>query len=172
MDLFFLKYDINEEMVDNVYSWHEILFALKNNIITSEAVIDYASYILNENIIGFDTVIEIACLNSDEDIYPYLNKLIEIENSQTLSEVKGRWLYLILKWLFKNRYVIENVFEVVEEIYFQFDYPECISSFVRYLPSETGDLGSPELNRERLFKNWANYLELFESEREECVFNE
>ncbi len=164
MDLFFLKYNILDEMKENTYSWHEILFALNNNIITSEAAIDYAGYIINENVAGYNTVMEMACLNSDEDPKQLIEELIQLENAQTECEVKSRWLYLILKWLYKKRNEIEDVLEVVEEIYFQFEYPESIKSFVRYLPSEEGDLGSLELNRERLFKNWEKYLESFESE--------
>ena len=42
MNLFFLKYNLKEEMGKNVYSWQEILFALRNKIITVEDVIEYA----------------------------------------------------------------------------------------------------------------------------------
>ena len=161
MDLFFLKYDIREEMVKNTYSWQEIVFALRNEIITVEDVIKYATYIVNEDTIGFDTVLEITCLQCDEDIYQYLQRLIALEERQDIADIKARWLYLILKWLYGKRNEIENVLEIVEELYERFDYPECIASFVRYMPSETGDLGDIELNRERLFKNWAAYLESF-----------
>lgn len=164
MDLFFLKYNLREEMKKNIYNWQEILFALKNKIITVEDVIQYASYIINEDTMGFDIVLEITCLHSDEDIYPYLQQLTMLEDSQDIADIKDRWLYLILKWLYGKRNDIENVIEIVEEIYELFNYPNSITSFVRYMPSETGDLGSLELNRERLFKNWANYLELFEEE--------
>ena len=105
-----------------------------------------------------------TCLHSNEDIYPYIQELIKLEDSQDIVNIKDRWLYLILKWLFGKRNDIENVLEIVEEIYELFNYPDSITSFVRYMPSETEDLGSTELNREELFKNWENYLELFEEE--------
>lgn len=164
MDLYFLKYNIRKEMKKNVYTWQEILFALKNKIVTVEDVIEYAIYIINEDTMGFDIVLEITCLQTDEDIYPYLEQLIMLEDSQDITDIKDKWLYLILKWLYENRNDIENVLGIVEEIYEIFDYPEDIVSFVRYMPSEAGDLGSPELNRKRLFKNWENYLETFKKE--------
>lgn len=164
MDLFFLKYDLREEMKKNIYNWQEILFALNNQIVTVEDVIEYASYIINENIMGFNIVLEMTCLHGDEDIYPYLQQLIMLEDSQNIADIKEKWLYLILKWLYEKRNSIENALEIVEEIYEIFDYPDSITSFVRYMPSEAGNLGSVELNRERLFENWANYLKLFEEE--------
>lgn len=103
-------------------------------------------------------------MHSDEDVYPYLQQLIMLEDKQDMADIRDKWLYLILKWLFERRNDIENVLEIVEEIYEVFDYPDCIVSFVRYMPSEAGDLGSLKLNRERLFENWAHYLELFEEE--------
>lgn len=164
MELFFLKYNFEEEMKKNVYSWQEILFALEHKIITTEDIIKYAIFIIDENIIGFDIVLEITCLHSDEDVYPYLEKLIKLEDSQDIIDIKDKWLYLILKWLYEKRNDIANVLKIVEEVYEVFDYPNSIISFVSYMPSEAGDLGSSELNRERLFKNWADYLELYEEE--------
>lgn len=164
MDLSFLKYDFNKEMLENNYSWNEILFALDNKIITADGVIDYATYVLDGGILGFDIVLDITSLRRDEDIMPYLKELVRLEEIQEISDIKNKWLYLILKWLYEYRYQIVNIFEIVEEIYELFDYPKSIVSFVRYMPSESGDLGSPELNRERLFKNWKNYIDIFEEE--------
>ena len=162
MDLYFLKYDFKEEMRKNIYSWQEISFGLMHKIITVDDVIAYATYIINENTMGFDIVLKITCLRSDEDIYPYLQELIELEECQDIGGIKERWLYLILKWLYEKRNDNESAIKIVEDIYELFGYPDSITSFVRYMPSETGDLGSLELNRERLFRNWADYLEEYE----------
>lgn len=164
MNLSFLKYDFISEMKRNNYNWHDILFALENQIIKTEDVIDYSVCILNEGILGFEIVLEISCLDSNEDVYPYLYDLIELEKGKYLSDVKDKWLYLILKWLYENKHLIQNIMDIVEEVYEIFDYPDSIISFVRYMPSEEGDLGSPELNKEKLFKNWKKYLELYKEE--------
>lgn len=164
MDLFFLNYNFREEMKRNTYSWQEILFALRNKLVTVDDIIEYATFIINEDTLGYDIVSEITFLHSNEDIYPYLQQLILLEDSEEIEDIQDKWLYFILKWLYENRYDVGNVLEIVEEIYELFDYPDSIVSFVRYMPSETGDLGSLELNRERLFKNWGNYLKLYEEE--------
>lgn len=164
MNLFFLKYNFKEEMKNYIFNWQEILFALDNKIIASDDVIEYAIYVLNENIIGFDIVLEITCLNKDENVKPYIYELIKLENKQDVSYIKNKWLYIILKWLYDNKDKIENSLEIVEELYELFDYPKSITSFVRYLPSETGDLGSPELNKAKLFENWKKYLDLVKDE--------
>lgn len=164
MDLFFLNYNIKEEMKRNDYSWQEILFALKSKIVTIEDIIEYATFIINEDTVGYDIVLEMTCSNGDDDIEPYLQQLILLEDREEIEDIQDKWLYYILKWLFENRYNVENVLDIVEEIYELFDYPDSIVSFVRYMPSETGDLGSLELNRERLFKNWGNYLKSYEEE--------
>lgn len=171
MDLFFVKYDLREEMESNSYSWQEILFALKHKIITADDVIKYATCIINEDTLGFEIVIEIACLSDNEDIFPYLEQLVSLEITQEISGIKDKWLYLILKWLYKKRKFVVNALDMVEEIYEIFDYPDSIISFVRYMPSESGDLGSVELNRERLYKNWAYYLEQYEEEHFDNILN-
>lgn len=105
---------------------------------------------------------KIVCSNSD-DIYFYLQDLVKSVDAQNIENIKRKWLYLILKWLYEKRNEIENIFEIVEEFYELFDFSESISSFVCYgrcMPS--GDLDSIELNSKRLFKNWNDYLELFE----------
>lgn len=164
MDLAFLKYDIKDEMKKNFYSWQEIAFALNNKIVNAEDVIRYAVFILDENILGFEIVLEITSLNADEDVFSFVETLAQLEEKQELEEIKDKWLYLILKWLYENRIRIADVLKIVEELYELFDYPQSIVSFVRYMPSGAGDLGSLELNRQRLFNNWKGYLIDFEEE--------
>ncbi|EAG9432835.1 DUF2247 family protein [Listeria monocytogenes] len=164
MDLSFLKYDVKGEMERNQYSWQEISFALENKIINTQDAINYAIFILDENVLGFEIVLEMTSLDADEDICPYIETLVRLEEHEEQQGIIEKWMYLILKWLYENRSNYEDVIEIVEELYESFGYPESIVSFVRYMPSEAGDLGSIELNRQRLFNNWKNYLSDFEEE--------
>ena len=45
------------------------------------------------------------------------------------------------------------------EVYSDFGYPPRIAGFVRYMPAEQPDLGSRELNEQRLYENWKRYLD-------------
>lgn len=64
-----------------------------------------------------------------------------------------------MKWVFENKEHYADPFEVVETIYADFDYPEEISQFVRYMPSNQPLLDLVDFNKERLYKNWSDYLE-------------
>ncbi|GFN32158.1 hypothetical protein PCURB6_24180 [Paenibacillus curdlanolyticus] len=48
--------------------------------------------------------------------------------------------------------------EMVEAIYADFDYPEEISNFVRYMPVQQPISNSIETNVQSLYKNWEMFL--------------
>jgi hypothetical protein len=64
-----------------------------------------------------------------------------------------------LDWLFNNRENYSDTLDLVVQIYSNFDYPENIAEFIRYMPSDDLDLGSLELNEGRLYEKWKEYLE-------------
>lgn len=158
MDLSFLKYNFKSQIGLFSWLWIEIKFGLDNHIIKNEDVIDYAIYIFDDNILGYDNVLQITLLDKDENVYPYLKKLVDLEGVKDIRYIDDKWLYAILNWLYDNKDKYQDVLSIVEDIYEKFDYPNDIRSFVRYLPSTFGDLGSKELNRQKLFNNWEVYL--------------
>jgi hypothetical protein len=64
-------------------------------------------------------------------------------------------LFLLLAWLYENRGKVQDPLGLVEELYADFDYPEQIAGFVRYMPpqdpSRVGD--------SYLVENWRRYLD-------------
>ena len=66
---------------------------------------------------------------------------------------------MVLNWVLEHKELYPDPLETVEIIYADFDYPEVISKFVRYMPMNEESLGSPELNMERLYRKCKNYLE-------------
>lgn len=60
-----------------------------------------------------------------------------MEDKQDGEEIKEKWLYLILKWLYKNRSKYKDPLAIVEELYEEFEYPEDMKTFVRYMPSDS-----------------------------------
>jgi hypothetical protein len=44
-------------------------------------------------------------------------------------------------------------------VYADFDYPEEIAGFIRYMPMRGPDLGSKQLNEKRMLETWGRYIE-------------
>lgn len=140
-------------------TWSDLLFAIKQGYLTSEAATEHAMYLISEEQIPSQDVIALAWLKKGEDICPYFDKLSALMSVEDNDIAEEKILYVVLKWVFENKEHYADPFEVIETIYADFDYPEEISQFVRYMPSNQPLLDSSELNRERLYKNWSDYLE-------------
>lgn len=138
--------------------WRDILYGIQKGYISPQDAIQHATNIVSKKEQYCNELFELACLSENELIYPYVNKLVAFEDIQEEDITKDKWMYLILDWLYNNRDNFLDPLEVVEEIYADFDYPEKITSFVRYMPSNEPDLGSIELNITRMYINWGKYL--------------
>ena len=93
--------------------------------------------------------------------YSFVQKRVTLnwrEISYAIETIQEKWAYLVLAWVYEHRNDYSEPLAVVEEVYAYFDYPEKISAFVRYMPSEAADLGSLELNIARLYERWEAYL--------------
>jgi hypothetical protein len=61
---------------------------------------------------------------------------------------------------FHRQYVpILLLIAIVEEIYSDFDCPQEITAFVRYMPMKGSDLKNREQNEARMFDCWKKYLD-------------
>src|SRR5207244_2099654 len=78
------------------------------------------------------------------------------------SASKCRWLFLILLWAYESRDEMEDPLGFVEKVYADFDYPEGVDSFVRFMPPAEGWdplAHTHEENERRMFVNWRKYLD-------------
>jgi hypothetical protein len=85
--------------------------------------------------------IELAGLLESDSVTKLVNQLAAKEVNQN-DCIKSKWLYLLLEWFFVNKLFINDPLGLVEKIYDDFDYPEEITAFVRYMPMVGEDLGS------------------------------
>lgn len=131
------------------WSWQEILYGMENKIIDRSDVINYATRILDEGILGFDWVLKIAIADEYEDILPYIHEVINLEDSEDDSTIQNKWRYSILKELYAKKSKYEDFNEKVEEIYADFDYPEDMAGFIGYMPSVDG---------KSMEESWQEYL--------------
>jgi len=164
-----MKVQIPTEYLLNKVSlkWDEILYGIDNSIIGAKTAVDFAIYYIQRSDINEPKELELAGLLKDEyyKIHNIVSSLAENDEKKSEKEKRDKWLFLILSWVYKNREQIEDPFGVVEELYADFDYPEEISEFVRYMPVR-GDYNpgdhSQEENKTRLFNLWHEYLIKYE----------
>lgn len=139
-------------------TWVDIKYGIDHGFLDYQAAIEHAVVTLGKEVIPPQSVIALACLDKWESVHPYIDELA----SQT-SEQEGisqeKFLYALLNWVYEHREQYAEPLELVEIIYADFDYPEDIVGFVRYMPTPDPISESLDLNRERLFNNWKDFLE-------------
>lgn len=111
---------------------------------------------------------EMGC-GSDDDVLLALGSLLRDEGGRVPEVLKllddpervhdpresaRKWLYLQLKAAYDERERLNDPLGVVEEIYADFDYPQAVAPFVRYMPLRPGD----EPGVGPLMARWADYL--------------
>jgi hypothetical protein len=158
----YLSRDFNYEYIISKVklNWADIEYGVENKYISSDIAIDHAMRELAECEYYSQDLVDLASLSNGEIVYPYLGELSK--GSKKLNDnivIKEKWMYLILDWVYNNRNKYSDSLGIVEEIYSDFDYPDLISNFVRYMPSNEADLGSVQLNEARLLGIWYEYLD-------------
>lgn len=152
-----IRYDYISKRVR--ITWRTIIYGIERNYILPDIAIEHAINKISQKEDYTENLIELASLSKDESVYPYLNELANLDAIEEDEVIKDKWLYLILDYIYNNRDKYPDSLGLAEQIYADFDYPEQISTFVRYMPSNEPDLGSLELNEARLYRNWEDYLE-------------
>lgn len=153
-----LKYDFVSKRVK--LTWKDVLYAIERKFLLPEAAIEHAVFEISYNDECNQALLDLASLYKGESVHPYIDDLASLEAGQDETIINEKWLYLILDWLFDNKDKYADPLSIIEHIYADFNYPELIASFVRYMPCEEPDLGSLELNEARLFEKWKEYLDI------------
>lgn len=139
-------------------TWHDVWGAVSRKIVSRQFAVEHALSEWERLDEYPDVLVDLASLGKGGDIHPYIDELVAMEQGQPENEGNEKLLYLVLSWLYETRDSYSDSLEIVEQVYADFDYPEKIEGFVRYMPSDEPDLGSVEKNRARLFEKWAHYL--------------
>jgi hypothetical protein len=141
-------------------SWNDIYLAIKDSYLPPDAAIEHAQLLLCETCDTPQTVLELASLREGESIHPLIDRIVMCEDETITGLVyTDKFLYAVLSWVYDYRAEYSEPLEVVECIYADFDYPDEVAKFVRYMPSIDPPLATVELNTERLNRHWAEYLE-------------
>lgn len=103
---------------------------------------------------------KLASLSQDESVANLVASLANAESPPSRADVKAKWLYLVLAWVFECRDTLVDALGTVESIYSDFDYPEEVTRFVRYMPADEPALGNLEQNEARLLDRLKEYLDV------------
>jgi len=140
-------------------AWRDILFGIDNELLDPDVPIEMATDQIATSESPSAVLIELAGLGKGERSRDLVKQLATTELDPESSVVHDKWLYLVLAWVYEHRAEYSDPLEVVEKIYADFGYPPRIACFVRYMPTCEPDLGSQELNEQRLYEKWKQYLE-------------
>lgn len=144
------------------FSWQEYLWGCDRGYIKNTDILDIAIEKLAQG--AEDSEILDLAVIGNTDIYEVreiAQRLADKCVQQEESDIRRKWMYLKLAWLYENKGEVEDPLGEVEEIYSDFDYPEEMENFVRYMPASSGyDPINNNLdeNYRRLFENWKQYL--------------
>ena len=103
-------------------------------------VSQYASEILALD--SCDKQVELSSLNAEEffSAHELLHSLGQ--NSNTKEDPSKAWIYILLSWLFENKYYCNNPFDVIDKVGADFECLEEVSALVRYMPTIEGSAKS------------------------------
>jgi hypothetical protein len=142
-------------------SWEDIRYGLEKRHIDEGDVIGLAMDYVSRSDNGSPLEIELAGLFQNEQLR-VAELLTELAADQETQEsAKDTWLYLLLAWLYEQRESFDDPLAMIEQIYSDYDYPEEMACFVRYMPPSDGyrpqDHTAAE-NHERLLRLWHDFL--------------
>ncbi|MER7666803.1 DUF2247 family protein [Streptomyces sp. NPDC096193] len=72
------------------------------------------------------------------------------EGSGDSHELSAVWIYLSLSWLHQSGLSEQQLFDAIEALYSDFEYPEEMEGFVKYMPPPPGGKGGTSGMVERL----------------------
>lgn len=133
-------------------TWREVELGLQNGWLSDDAAIDLG---IDRVTAGDNSpdVVELASVLPQEKykVPQIVRRLAEREPECSMD----KWLFLLLAWLYEHRDAVEEPLAVVEQLYADFDYPEEMASFVRYMPAQNPSrVGEPYL-----LDAWRRYLD-------------
>jgi hypothetical protein len=144
-------------------AWSDIAFGYSKQFLGWRTVVEIAAKKVEEGRTGPE-ILELASIDKSETwrVGKLLQRLAAEEHPESASSVCGKWLFILLQWLYENRQRFSDPLQEVEEVYADFGYPEAIAGFVRFLPPSDGynpEVHTREENLQRLYRHWAEYLE-------------
>lgn len=126
------------------WKWNELKVGLEKSIISNSEIISYAVLVLSEGITQFDHVLELA-IAKEEEVDEIILDLAFTEGEQDLKMINSKWIFAIIYDAYI--YLGNGVYNVIEDVYAEFEYPEEISNLINYMPHDDGKPLDERLNK-------------------------
>ena len=133
-----LSYNAKFEELNTLISdwkWSELKYGLCREYISMKDVISYANEILSNDVPYMEIIIQLL-IADDEEVDDILEKLVSCEESPSEDNIKSKWIFAFIYHAFT--YSKDKIFDIIEDVYEEFDYTEEISNLVPYMPCEDG----------------------------------
>lgn len=152
------RFELPADLVLSVpWTWRSLAWGMQKGLVGRQVAVDAAVRLLSRKKEPPPAVVELAgCSKDDPDVENYVTRLAKEEDLDGASD--DPWLYLVLRWVLDNKEAFEDPLQVLEEVYADFDYPEEMTKFVRYMPSDEPELGEKG-NEARLYDHWREFLD-------------
>lgn len=130
--------------------WAEVVFGVENQLIDMEAAVAMA---IERSEDGAEELKMLASNPPKDSAMLLVSILASAEQAPDMGELKAKWLYLLLAWVYESHAKLVNPFVLLEHIYLQFDCPEQMKPFV---PSARENKDQDE---KQMLAKWKEYLE-------------
>lgn len=134
-------------------SWREVLEAVDRHIVSNSFAQEMALAELTDK--SKEALVHLAFSSVHDSVKKDIEILAEVEDSRPNIE---NLLFLLLTYLRRSETSERQLLDLMEEVYADFNYPQCMADFIRYMPMKGPDLGSKKANEERLVANLDAYL--------------
>lgn len=143
-------------------TWGEMLYGFSHGYFGWRTAVDLATKKVEEGDSEAEAL-DLAMIDK-EDAWKTGDILSSLATKETAVRPAAQdvWLFISLLWLYEHREEFQDPLMEVEEVYADFDYPEAMKEFVRFLPPSDGyrpDLHTHEENVQRLYQKWKDYLD-------------
>ncbi|PIE91610.1 MAG: hypothetical protein CR997_00205 [Acidobacteria bacterium] len=139
-------------------SWKECLFGYGEGYLSAKSVVSMAqAAVLSQDYLD-SAILELAALKKGKSPRGLLEEAASLEADQSVDVTREKWLFILLSWLFEEKDKKRNPFLDLEYIYYQFDYPPCMKSFIESEPSRTSWMRTSKQNKQVLIKKWSEFL--------------
>jgi len=139
-------------------SWRDLRFGLVSELLDPQAPVEWGREQIARLTHPPEALIDLVGMSENCPSLGLVDQLAEDEPEQAGDQIRDKWLYLVLVWIYEHKDEYPDSLQRVEEVYGDFDYPEQMANFVRNMPMTGPDLGSIEANERRLFKRWKQYI--------------